>query len=121
MPHSPLVVVANRLPIDEAVLGSGAREWRRSPGGLVSALRPILHGEGTTWIGWAGGTGAGATYRSSTWGAAWAGRRAGGASSLGSASRGAPLAGWPSAAQNASKFSFGAGRADAPIAGLHLP
>ncbi|GIH13394.1 alpha,alpha-trehalose-phosphate synthase (UDP-forming) [Rugosimonospora africana] len=57
MPHSALVVVANRLPIDEAVLESGAREWRRSPGGLVSALRPILQGDGTSWIGWAGSTG----------------------------------------------------------------
>ncbi len=57
MPQSALVVVANRLPIDEAVSGCGAREWRRSPGGLVSALRPILRGEGTTWIGWAGSTG----------------------------------------------------------------
>jgi trehalose 6-phosphate synthase len=57
MPQKPLVVVANRLPIDETVLASGAREWRRSPGGLVSALRPILRGEGTTWIGWAGSTG----------------------------------------------------------------
>jgi trehalose 6-phosphate synthase len=57
MPQSALVVVANRLPIDEAVSGCGGREWRRSPGGLVSALRPILRGEGTTWIGWAGSTG----------------------------------------------------------------
>ncbi|HEY2670870.1 MAG TPA: trehalose-6-phosphate synthase [Rugosimonospora sp.] len=57
MPHSALVVVANRLPIDETVLECGAREWRRSPGGLVSALRPVLQGDGTTWIGWAGSTG----------------------------------------------------------------
>jgi trehalose 6-phosphate synthase len=57
MPQTPLVVVANRLPIDETVLASGARVWRRSPGGLVTALRPVLQGDGTTWIGWAGSTG----------------------------------------------------------------
>jgi trehalose 6-phosphate synthase len=57
MPQSPLVVVANRLPVDEAMLNSGAREWRRSPGGLVSALSAIVSGEGTSWVGWAGSTG----------------------------------------------------------------
>jgi trehalose 6-phosphate synthase len=57
MRDQALVVVANRLPIDEAISGSGASEWRRSPGGLVSALRPVLQGYGTTWVGWAGGTG----------------------------------------------------------------
>ena len=49
-----MVVVANRLPVDEAVSDSGGRTWRRSPGGLVSALEPVL-GYGTTWVGWAGG------------------------------------------------------------------
>jgi len=51
------VVVANRLPVDETITESGTREWRRSPGGLVTALRPVLAGYGTTWVGWAGGTG----------------------------------------------------------------
>jgi trehalose 6-phosphate synthase len=53
-----LVVVANRLPVDENVTSDGVRQWRRSPGGLVSALQPVLKGYGTTWVGWAGSTGA---------------------------------------------------------------
>ncbi len=57
MGEQPLVLVANRLPIDEAISETGTREWRRSPGGLVTALRPVLGGYGTTWVGWAGGTG----------------------------------------------------------------
>src|SRR5262245_35471650 len=57
MREQALVVVANRLPIDEALSGSCAQEWRRSPGGLVTALHPVLRGYGTTWVGWAGGTG----------------------------------------------------------------
>jgi trehalose 6-phosphate synthase len=51
------VVVANRLPVDETISASGVRGWRRSPGGLVTALEPVLRGYGTTWVGWAGGTG----------------------------------------------------------------
>src|SRR2546423_7736017 len=57
MREQPLVVVANRLPVDETISETGTREWRRSPGGLVTALRPVLGGAGTTWVGWAGGTG----------------------------------------------------------------
>jgi trehalose 6-phosphate synthase len=57
MSKSSLVVVANRLPIDESVSDSGVREWRRSPGGLVTALHPVLSGNDATWIGWAGCTG----------------------------------------------------------------
>jgi trehalose 6-phosphate synthase len=57
MPEQALVVVANRLPVDETVSDSGVREWRRSPGGLVAALQPVLRGYGTTWVGWSGGVG----------------------------------------------------------------
>lgn len=57
MRQSPLVVVANRLPIDDSVAPDGACEWRRSPGGLVSALYPLLRHTPATWVGWAGGTG----------------------------------------------------------------
>jgi trehalose 6-phosphate synthase len=37
--RSSFVVVANRLPVDE-VATAGGRSWRRSPGGLVTALHP---------------------------------------------------------------------------------
>ncbi|WKU07610.1 trehalose-6-phosphate synthase [Micromonospora sp. HUAS LYJ1] len=57
MRQSSLVVVANRLPIDDSVAPDGACEWRRSPGGLVSALHPLLRQTPATWVGWAGGTG----------------------------------------------------------------
>jgi len=50
-----LIVVANRLPVDESVGPDGRRVWRRSPGGLVSALHPVLREADSTWIGWAGG------------------------------------------------------------------
>ncbi|MGC9667725.1 alpha,alpha-trehalose-phosphate synthase (UDP-forming) [Planosporangium sp. 12N6] len=51
------VVVANRLPVDEMVDEDGKREWTRSPGGLVSALHPIVRAHNGAWIGWSGGTG----------------------------------------------------------------
>ncbi len=51
-----LVVVANRLPVDEVSTPTG-REWRRSPGGLVTALHPILTANHGKWVGWAGGVG----------------------------------------------------------------
>ncbi len=50
------VVVANRLPVDEVVTDTG-KEWRRSPGGLVTALHPILAGHRGIWVGWAGAAG----------------------------------------------------------------
>ncbi|GAA2531678.1 alpha,alpha-trehalose-phosphate synthase (UDP-forming) [Winogradskya humida] len=48
------VVVANRLPVDEVVAADGSRSWARSPGGLVSALQPIVRGHGGAWVGWTG-------------------------------------------------------------------
>ncbi|TDC78984.1 trehalose-6-phosphate synthase [Micromonospora sp. KC606] len=62
MRQSSLVVVANRLPIDDSVAPDGACEWRRSPGGLVSALHPLLRHTPATWVGWAGGTGPAPSY-----------------------------------------------------------
>jgi trehalose 6-phosphate synthase len=44
-----LVVVANRLPVHRADGG-----WETSPGGLVSALMPILQRRKGVWVGWAG-------------------------------------------------------------------
>jgi trehalose 6-phosphate synthase len=51
------VVVANRLPVDQVTTGDGPdrrTEWRRSPGGLVTALRPILTNQRGVWVGWGG-------------------------------------------------------------------
>lgn len=48
--EADLVVVANRLPVD----GDGAGGWRRSPGGLVTALEPVMHGADGAWVGWPG-------------------------------------------------------------------
>jgi trehalose 6-phosphate synthase len=57
MRQSSLVVVANRLPLDDSAHPDGACEWRRSPGGLASALHAILKQTPATWVGWAGGVG----------------------------------------------------------------
>ncbi len=51
-----LVIVANRLPVDRVDLPDGSRGWRRSPGGLVSALDPVMRRNNGVWIGWSGGT-----------------------------------------------------------------
>ena len=49
----PLVVVSNRLPLT-LQRGSGGLEYRRSTGGLISALEPVLRSQGGTWVGWPG-------------------------------------------------------------------
>ncbi len=51
-----LVVVANRLPVDRVVEPDGSIGWRRSPGGLVTALEPVMRSHDGAWIGWPGGT-----------------------------------------------------------------
>ena len=48
------VVVANRLPIDLVRLPDGSAVWKRSPGGLVTALEPLLRKQRGAWIGWPG-------------------------------------------------------------------
>lgn len=55
MARKPLIIVANRLPVDETVAPDGTVTWSRSPGGLVSALHPVLRERHGTWIGWSGG------------------------------------------------------------------
>lgn len=52
--ESDFVVVANRLPIDMERLPDGTVEWKRSPGGLVTALEPLLRRRRGAWIGWPG-------------------------------------------------------------------
>ena len=52
--RSDLVVVANRLPFDLEQRPDGSTRARQSPGGLVTALAPILAGRHGSWIGWPG-------------------------------------------------------------------
>jgi trehalose 6-phosphate synthase len=54
---SPLVIVANRLPVVSVKTEDGIK-WQRSPGGLVSALTPIVQRTKGAWVGWSGRTGA---------------------------------------------------------------
>jgi alpha,alpha-trehalose-phosphate synthase [UDP-forming] len=49
-----LVVVANRLPVDLTLGPDGSPSWSRSPGGLVSALEPVMREADGAWIGWSG-------------------------------------------------------------------
>jgi len=49
----PIVVASNRLPFTFSRSAKGL-ERKRSPGGLVSALEPVLRKRGGTWVGWPG-------------------------------------------------------------------
>ncbi|MFH5824925.1 trehalose-6-phosphate synthase [Georgenia sp. AZ-5] len=51
------VVVANRLPVDITVESDGSLTWQRSPGGLVTALAPIMQKNAGAWVGWSGTAG----------------------------------------------------------------
>lgn len=51
---SDFVVVANRLPIDLVKLPDGSTTWKRSPGGLVTAMEPLLRKRRGAWVGWPG-------------------------------------------------------------------
>src|SRR5205809_7694106 len=51
---SRLILVSNRLPFALEPAGEGQWSVKPSPGGLVSALGPVLRGRGGTWIGWPG-------------------------------------------------------------------
>jgi len=46
----PVVAVANRLPVQH-----GEHGWELSPGGLVTALRPVMSTHAGAWVGWDGG------------------------------------------------------------------
>src|SRR5690606_35208939 len=52
--RADLVIVANRLPVDRVELPDGNDGWRRSPGGLVTALEPVMREHDGAWIGWTG-------------------------------------------------------------------
>ncbi|HEY6493145.1 MAG TPA: trehalose-6-phosphate synthase [Trebonia sp.] len=47
----PVIAIANRLPVQQ-----GENGWELSPGGLVTALRPVMETHPGAWIGWDGGT-----------------------------------------------------------------
>jgi len=51
------VVAASRLPVDRAEGPDGEDEWRPSPGGLVTALEPVMREAGGAWVGWPGAPG----------------------------------------------------------------
>ncbi|MGO1276790.1 MAG: trehalose-6-phosphate synthase, partial [Corynebacterium variabile] len=53
---SDMVVVANRLPVDRTTDRNGETVWTTSPGGLVTALRPVLESSQGCWVGWPGTT-----------------------------------------------------------------
>ncbi|CAN5231532.1 N/A [soil metagenome] len=49
-----LVVVSNRLPFDVSIDADGQPSWVRSPGGLVTALEPVMKEADGAWLGWCG-------------------------------------------------------------------
>lgn len=51
------VVVACRLPVDQVETPDGSTQWRPSPGGLVSALEPVMRKASGAWVGWPGAAG----------------------------------------------------------------
>jgi trehalose 6-phosphate synthase len=54
MDTADFIVVANRLPVDLVVDKDGNRAWKQSPGGLVTALEPMLRSRDGAWVGWPG-------------------------------------------------------------------
>ena len=47
-------MVSNRLPVDYEVAFDGTESWRTSPGGLVTALEPLMRASDGAWVGWPG-------------------------------------------------------------------
>ncbi|MEV0593587.1 alpha,alpha-trehalose-phosphate synthase (UDP-forming) [Nonomuraea cavernae] len=52
--RSSFLIVANRLPVDRTVEPDGTASWRRSPGGLVTAIAPVMQRRHGAWLGWHG-------------------------------------------------------------------
>ncbi|RUQ97686.1 trehalose-6-phosphate synthase [Labedella endophytica] len=48
------MVVANRLAVDSVTEPDGTQGWKLSPGGLVTALEPVMRSADGAWIGWPG-------------------------------------------------------------------
>ncbi|WP_287933458.1 trehalose-6-phosphate synthase [Arthrobacter sp.] len=51
---SDFIVVSNRLPVDRVPVEESDDGWRRSPGGLVTALAPVMATRDGAWVGWHG-------------------------------------------------------------------
>jgi len=52
------VVVANRLPVDRVgTTDDGSPQYETSPGGLVTALAPVMTAKHGAWVGWPGAPG----------------------------------------------------------------
>jgi trehalose 6-phosphate synthase/phosphatase len=49
-----MVVVSNRLPVDYVGGEGGDTQWKGSPGGLVTALEPVMRSNDGAWVGWTG-------------------------------------------------------------------
>ena len=54
MEKAEFVVVANRLPVDRLTGADGESTWGQSPGGLVTALEPVMREAEGAWVGWVG-------------------------------------------------------------------
>ncbi|MEO3794107.1 trehalose-6-phosphate synthase [Nonomuraea sp. B10E15] len=52
--RSSFLIVANRLPVDRTIEPDGTASWRRSPGGLVTAIAPVMKRRHGAWAGWHG-------------------------------------------------------------------
>jgi len=52
--QSSFVVVANRLPVDRVEGPDGQLSWKTAPGGLVTALEPVMRNRSGLWVGWPG-------------------------------------------------------------------
>ncbi|MCU1404555.1 MAG: otsA, partial [Glaciihabitans sp.] len=48
------LVLSNRLPVDRVIDAEGNESWQHSPGGLVTALEPVMRAADGAWVGWAG-------------------------------------------------------------------
>lgn len=48
------MVVSNRLPVDRVTGDDGSLSWKPSPGGLVTALEPVMRVNDGAWVGWTG-------------------------------------------------------------------
>jgi trehalose 6-phosphate synthase len=48
------IALSNRLPVDRITDAESDSRWAPSPGGLVTALEPVMREKDGAWIGWAG-------------------------------------------------------------------